>query len=105
MITVWKRFRINVEGFLLISDGIFNLGKNPIYNEIVSIFRVHCIGVGDTSQITDITIENVNYNPISFQNSIATLELILSAKNLSGNNFDAKLISKCCQNVPKMMQK
>ena len=88
-----KYLRKNVEGLLLISDGIFNLGKNPIYNEIVSIFPVHCIGVGDTSQITDIRIENVNYNPISFQNSIVTLELILSAKNLSGKNFDAKLIS------------
>ena len=88
-----KYLRKNVEGLLLISDGIINLGKNPIYNESVNIFPVHCVGVGDTSQITDIRIENVNYNPVSFQNSIVTLELIVSADNLLGNNFDAKLIS------------
>ena len=88
-----KYLRKNVEGLLLISDGIINLGKNPIYNESVNIFPVHCVGVGDTSQITDIRIENVNYNPVSFQNSIVTLELLVSADNLLGNNFDAKLIS------------
>ena len=88
-----KYLRKNVEGLLLISDGIINLGKNPIYNEAVNFFPVHCVGVGDTSQITDIRIENVNYNPVSFQNSIITLELIVSADNLLGNNFDAKLIS------------
>ena len=88
-----KYLRKNVEGLLLISDGIINLGKNPNYNESVNIFPVHCVGVGDTSQITDIRIENVNYNPVSFQNSIITLELIVSADNLLGNNFDAKLIS------------
>ncbi len=88
-----KYLRKNVEGLLLISDGIINLGKNPVYNESVNIFPVHCVGVGDTSQITDIRIENVNYNPVSFQNSIVTLELIVSADNLLGNNFDAKLIS------------
>ncbi|MBH08299.1 MAG: hypothetical protein CMP71_04550 [Flavobacteriales bacterium] len=88
-----KYLRKNVEGLLLISDGIINLGKNPIYNESINMFPVHCIGVGDTSQITDIRIENVNYNPVSFQNSIVTLELIVSADNLLGNNFDAKLIS------------
>tara|TARA_X000000950_G_scaffold105589_1_gene133026 strand:+ start:9930 stop:11828 length:1899 start_codon:yes stop_codon:yes gene_type:complete len=88
-----KYLRKNVEGLLLISDGIINLGKNPIYNESINIFPVHCVGVGDTSQITDIRIENVNYNPISFQNSIVTLELIVTADNLLGNNFDAKLIS------------
>lgn len=88
-----KYLRKNVEGLLLISDGIINLGKNPIYNESINMFPVHCIGVGDTSQITDIRIENVNYNPVSFQNSIVTLELIVSADNLLGKNFDAKLIS------------
>ncbi len=88
-----KYLRKNVEGLLLISDGIINIGKNPIYNESINIFPVHCVGVGDTSQITDIRIENVNYNPVSFQNSIVTLELIVSADNLLGNNFDAKLIS------------
>ena len=88
-----KYLRKNVEGLLLISDGIINLGKNPIYNEAVNFFPVHCVGVGDTSQITDIRIENVNYNPVSFQNSIITLELIVSADNLLGNDFDAKLIS------------
>jgi len=87
-----KYLRKNVEGLLLISDGIINLGRNPIYNEAINFFPVHSVGVGDTSQITDIRIENVNYNPLSFKNSIVTLELIVSADNLLGNNFDAKLI-------------
>ena len=87
-----KYLRKNVEGLLLISDGIINLGRNPIYNEAINFFPVYSVGVGDTSQITDIRIENVNYNPVSFQNSIVTLELIVSADNLLGNNFDAKLI-------------
>ena len=88
-----KYLRKNVEGLILVSDGIINLGKNPIYDESINIFPIHCVGVGDTSQITDLRIENVNYNPVSFQNSIVTLELIVSADNLMGNNFDAKLIS------------
>ena len=87
-----KYLRKNVEGLLLISDGIINLGRNPIYNEAINFFPVHSVGVGDTSQITDIRIENVNYNPVSFKNSIVTLELIVSGDNLLGNNFDAKLI-------------
>ena len=89
-----KKFaRKNVEGILLITDGIVNAGKNPIYNDAIDIFPLYTIGVGDTSQITDIRIENVNYNKISFQNSIVNIELVVSADNLLGNNFDAKLIS------------
>ena len=57
----------NLGAFVVLSDGNFNKGANPIYQlENYKNIPIYAVGVGDTVQKKDQLIANVNHNPIAF---------------------------------------
>ncbi|NJN42305.1 MAG: hypothetical protein HC811_08890 [Flammeovirgaceae bacterium] len=55
----------NVNGVVLVSDGIYNSGASPLYATYgVPIFSV---GLGDTVQRVDVSLKNLFYNKIAYQ--------------------------------------
>ncbi|NJM25435.1 MAG: hypothetical protein HC859_08050 [Bacteroidia bacterium] len=55
----------NIAGVIFVSDGIFNAGLSPAYASFN--FPVHSVGVGDTTQRTDLALRNVAYNKIAYE--------------------------------------
>ncbi len=66
----------NLSGVLLISDGLFNRGISPQFNQFK--FPISSLGIGDTSEFRDIWINNVRYNEVAFVDNytpvIATIQ-------------------------------
>ena len=56
----------NVSAIILVSDGLYNMGENPIFKSNTSKFPIFTIALGDTIQQKDLLIKDVQYNEIAF---------------------------------------
>lgn len=81
-----KFYNKNIGAVVLVSDGIYNKGANPIYNLKNVIYPVYTVGVGDTTVYKDILIEKVEYNEIAFLNNRFPLVVTVNSKKLNGQN-------------------
>jgi hypothetical protein len=66
---------------LLASDGIFNAGLSPLHGNYK--FPVYTLGIGDTSQRSDILIKNVAYNRIAYQGNKFPVRVELQSRNMA----------------------
>ena len=57
----------NIGGVIVATDGIYNVGANPIYTlERKSFVPVFTIGLGDTTEKRDVQIDYVKHNDVAF---------------------------------------
>lgn len=87
----------NLTNVLLLSDGIFNQGISPIFENYP--FKINTIGVGDTIPVTDIRIADVVMNKVAFLGNDFPIEVNIAANGLAGKSAslvlkqDGKVIS------------
>jgi hypothetical protein len=55
----------NLAGVLFTSDGNYNSGISPAYFPYG--FKIHTLGIGDTTELQDVILKNVLYNKIAYQ--------------------------------------
>lgn len=55
----------NLNRIVLISDGIYNMGTSPIYNQLT--IPISTVGIGDTTEHADILLKDVVYNKVVYQ--------------------------------------
>lgn len=55
----------NLVGVLFTSDGNYNSGISPAYFPYG--FKIHTLGIGDTTELQDVILKNVLYNKIAYQ--------------------------------------
>jgi len=84
----------NAEAMILISDGIITKGSNPLFSNILKKHKIHTIGIGDTSETTDVLIKNVIANKTVYKNNPTSVIAEISAKNITNINSTVKLIHK-----------
>ncbi|MBT1704378.1 VWA domain-containing protein [Chryseosolibacter indicus] len=75
----------NIAGVILASDGIYNSGLSPLYASFN--YPVYTIGLGDTTERTDVSIKNVSYNKIAYQGNKFPLRAEVQAKNLKAQDL------------------
>jgi hypothetical protein len=82
----------NVAGVILVSDGLYNSGLSPLYSSFN--FPIHTVGIGDTSERSDISVKNIAYNKIAYQGNKFPLHADVQVKNLARHNITATLVKK-----------
>lgn len=80
----------NIEGVLLVSDGIYNSGLSPLYNSYR--FPVYTLGLGDTTERSDIAIRNLAYNRISYQGNRFPIKAEITVKGFPNQNLRVTLL-------------
>ncbi len=79
----------NLKSVILISDGSFNLGNNPLYEAEKSGKKFYIIGIGDTTRPKDILIHSILNNEIAYLDNIMPITVNI---NYSGfDNISTKL--------------
>lgn len=63
----------NLSGIILFTDGIFNAGYTP--SAISFSYPIYTIGLGDTSEIKDISIAEIKHNSTVFEGNSLLLEV------------------------------
>ena len=64
----------NPDAIILVSDGNFTAGQNPIYTSTVNRTKIYTIGVGDTAFTPDLLISDVQINKVVYQNKPTTIQ-------------------------------
>lgn len=78
-----KYYQKNIGAITLITDGNFNVGKNPIYSAgKIPLTPIYTIGVGDTLVKADHFIQNVIANDIAFLGNKFPIEVAVEANKI-----------------------
>lgn len=73
----------NLQAILMITDGAFNAGNNPLYDAEKIGKPFYIVGIGDTSQPKDISIDNIILNEIAYLDNLIPINI-----NVSNYGFD-----------------
>ncbi len=63
---------------ILVSDGIITSGKNPVILSQNTPFPIHVIGIGDTTKVKDVSVQNVSTNGTGFTNTVHQITATVS---------------------------
>ena len=80
----------NLAGVIIPTDGIYNAGLSPLYGNYK--FPVYSVGIGDTSERSDIAIKNISYNRIAYQGNKFPVRVELQVKNMPEQNVSVQLL-------------
>ncbi|MDP2209707.1 MAG: vWA domain-containing protein, partial [Bacteroidota bacterium] len=81
----------NLQAVVLISDGNYNQGKNPVYLAEGLNVPVYTIGIGDTSEQRDVLIANVQTNNIAYAQTRIPVDVTVKWSGCSGENAEVVL--------------
>lgn len=82
----------NIGAVILSSDGIYNEGLDPLYAPLGSAVPVYTIGIGDSTQPTDIAVTRVYANKTVAWNSNFEIMADIRADKLSGTATTLSII-------------
>lgn len=79
-----KFYNKNIGAMVLITDGIYTTGINPLYQAKNISYPVYTIAIGDTTVYNDLLIKDLTHNEIAFLKNKFPLEITISALKLKG---------------------
>ena len=82
----------NIGALIIVSDGIYNKGSNPLYTAEKLNFPIYPIALGDTSEIKDVAIQKINHNQVAYLGNSFPAEVIVSAKNFKDKEAVVSLL-------------
>lgn len=81
----------NIASVSIISDGVITSGSNPYYDAINIGIPVFTIGIGDTTQRTDVELKKVLHNDIVYAETPTSIVAAVSNKGFAGESVTAAL--------------
>lgn len=72
-------------GVILVSDGLFNTGRNPVYVAERFPVPIHSVVVGDTTAHRDVLIQRVVANDVAYVNRQLPVQVTVRSDGLEGN--------------------
>jgi len=88
----------NIGAIVLLTDGIFNEGANPLYLAEKQKAPVYTVGMGNPEVQPDLFISNIVYNKQTFLGNLFPVEIKVTATQLAGKN-STLTISDGVQNI------
>lgn len=79
-----NHFNENVGALILVGDGIYNQGKNPLNLMGEVNFPVYTIGFGDTTEVMDSRVQDIRVNRTSFSGNKFPVEIDARFSKLKG---------------------
>jgi hypothetical protein len=82
----------NLAAVVVVSDGAYNSGENPVRVAAESPVPLYAVGVGDTSASRDAVISQMLTNEIAYVGSTVPVELRVRARGLKGRQSILRLL-------------
>ncbi len=82
----------NLRGVLLLTDGQYNTGRNPIYTAEEYGVAIHTVAIGDTLHRRDVQIRRVITNEIAYVNRALPIRVGLRTEGFSGEEATVSLM-------------
>lgn len=81
----------NIQAVILLTDGNYNTGKNPIYNAEVTAIPFYSIGIGDTSEQKDVLVQKVVTNNLAYAETRFPVDIIIKSVGYENENLEVQL--------------
>jgi hypothetical protein len=81
-----------VANVIFVSDGIYNSGLSPLFAPYP--FPIHTIGIGDTTERTDVIIKNVIHNKIAYEGNRFPVLVEFTAKGYEDAEIEVSLLQR-----------
>jgi hypothetical protein len=81
----------NIQSVLLLSDGNYTAGRNPLYDAEALGVPVSTVGIGDTAEERDILIENVSTNTVAYAGMRVPVDVTVRSSGYGGENVEVTL--------------
>lgn len=78
----------NVAGLLLLTDGIYNKGRDPFYLSKKSQIPIFTVGLGDESTKVDLKINQIELNKLGFTNQNIPFSIDIKSEGVINENFN-----------------
>ena len=91
----------NVGAVVVASDGVYNQGVNPLYDDLSTSFNLYTVGMGDPTPRKEIRVAKVIANDISFIGNEFPVEVLMSASQAKGE----RTVMKVFRNDEKILTK
>ncbi|MBI4548276.1 MAG: VWA domain-containing protein [Ignavibacteriae bacterium] len=85
--------RKNIQAVILITDGNYTAGRNPLYDAEALGIPIYTVGVGDTSEQRDILIGKVVTNNLAYAGTRVPVDVTVKSSGYSGDNVEVMLIA------------
>ncbi|WP_223284668.1 VWA domain-containing protein [Hymenobacter qilianensis] len=79
----------NLAGVVLVSDGLVNQGRSPVYSEFN--FPIYSVAVGDTVPKRDLSVPTLNYNRVAFSGNRFPIEAEIGYEGFGGGTATVQL--------------
>ncbi|MDR1847913.1 MAG: hypothetical protein LBR17_07365 [Bacteroidales bacterium] len=83
---IYETSNRNFAAAVLLSDGIVNMGENPLNTCEKLHFPVITVALGDTTHRKDLFFTDIRYNRIVYKDNSFPLEMVIGATNAKGNH-------------------
>jgi len=77
---------------VLVTDGNFTAGNNPLYLDLVSQDRIFTVGVGDTAESADLIITDIQTNKIIYQNQATEIKAMIMPRGIDNAHISLRLL-------------
>lgn len=85
--SVNKFSNLNLGAIVLVTDGIYNTGEDPIYAAEKIKVPIYTVALGDTNYKSDILISSVKYNEIAFEDNVFNIVAEIKHSNYNNKNL------------------
>ena len=84
--------KLNVRAIVLVSDGNYTAGKNPVYDAEALGVPLYTVGVGDTAEQKDVLIEKVATNNLAYAGTRLPVDVTVKSSGYSGDNVEVTVM-------------
>ena len=81
----------NIRAGILISDGVFNTGNNPLYDVGVLNKPLYVVGIGDSTESQDVSVQSLITNEIAYVEDHVPVTVNLKTSGFTSGSIDVKL--------------
>jgi hypothetical protein len=86
-----EREHQNIQAVLLVTDGAYNLGQNPVYETEPLGVPIFTIGIGDSSEQKDVLVTRVVANDLVYSETQAPVDVTVKSSGYDGENLEVLL--------------
>ncbi|MBI5473300.1 MAG: hypothetical protein HY961_13230 [Ignavibacteriae bacterium] len=86
-----EKTRSNINAALLITDGSYNLGQNPLYEAEQLGIPVFTIGIGDSTEQKDVLISKIVTNDLVYNETEVPVDVTIKSSGYKGEKVEVTL--------------
>lgn len=81
----------NISAIVLLTDGEYNIGRNPLYDAERTGLPLYTVGIGDSSDHQDILVSSVAANEIVYNESEAPVDFSIHSTGYDGQRVEVSI--------------